>query len=81
MPLYGIVFLCFTMSNISFPGTSSFIGEFLILVGSFKVNSTITFLASISVVIGGAYSLWLLNRILFGNLKTQYVKCFLDLNL
>ena len=68
------------MANISFPGTSSFIGEFLILVGSFKVNTTITFLGATGIIIGGAYSLWLLNRIAFGNLKTQYTNKFLDLS-
>jgi NADH-quinone oxidoreductase subunit M len=52
------------------------LGEFLILVGSFKVNSTITFLGATSVIIGGAYSLWLFNRIAYGNLKTQYTKNF-----
>lgn len=81
MPIYITIFLFFTMANISFPGTSSFVGEFLILVGSFKVNTTITFLGATSVVIGGAYSLWLLNRIAFGNLKTQYTNKFLDLSL
>jgi len=81
MPIYCTVFLFFTMANISFPGTSSFIGEFLILVGSFKVNKIITFIGSTGIVIGGLYSLWLLNRICFGNLKTQYNFKFLDLNL
>ena len=80
MPLYVVIFVFFTMANISFPGTSSFVGEFLILVGSFKVNSTITFLGATGVIIGGAYSLWLLNRIAFGNLKTQYINKFLDLS-
>jgi NADH:ubiquinone oxidoreductase subunit 4 (subunit M) len=69
------------MANISFPGTSSFVGEFLILVGSFKVNTTITFLGATGIIIGGAYSLWLLNRIAFGNLKIQYTNKFLDLSL
>jgi proton-translocating NADH-quinone oxidoreductase chain M len=81
MPLYITIFLFFTMANISFPGTSSFVGEFLILVGSFKVNTTITFLGATGVIIGGAYSLWLLNRIAFGNLKIQYTNKFLDLSL
>ena len=81
MPIYIFIFLFFTMANISFPGTSSFVGEFLILVGSFKVNSTITFLGAISVIIGGAYSLWLFNRIAYGNLKTQYTTQFIDLSL
>lgn len=80
MPLYIIIFLFFTMANISFPGTSSFVGEFLILVGSFKVNTTVTFLGATGVIIGGAYSLWLLNRIAFGNLKIQYTNKFLDLS-
>jgi len=57
MPIYCTVFLFFTMANISFPGTSSFIGEFLILVGSFKVNKIITFIGSTGIVIGGVYSL------------------------
>ena len=80
MPIYIFVFLFFTLANISFPGTSSFVGEFLILVGSFKVNTTITFLGATSVVIGGAYSLWLFNRIAYGNIKTQYTNFFLDLS-
>jgi len=80
MPIYSAIFLFFTMANISFPGTSSFIGEFLILAGSFKVNTTITFLGATGIIIGGAYSLWLLNRIIFGNLKIQYTNKFLDLS-
>lgn len=80
MPLYITIFLFFTMANISFPGTSSFVGEFLILIGSFKVNTTITFLGATGVIIGGAYSLWLFNRIAFGNLKIQYTGKFLDLS-
>lgn len=80
MPIYIFIFLFFTMANISFPGTSSFVGEFLILIGSFKVNTTITFLGATSVVVGGAYSLWLFNRIAYGNLKIQYTTKFLDLS-
>jgi proton-translocating NADH-quinone oxidoreductase chain M len=80
MPLYITIFLFFTIANISFPGTSSFVGEFLILIGSFKVNTTITFLSATGVIIGGAYSLWLFNRIAFGNLKTQYTQHFLDIS-
>ena len=80
MPIYVFIFLFFTIANISFPGTSSFVGEFLILVGSFKVNTTITFLGSTGVVIGAVYSLWLFNRISFGNLKVQYIHSFLDVS-
>lgn len=81
MPIYILIFLVFTMANIGLPGTSSFVGEFLILTGSFKVNTSITFLGATSMVIGGGYSLWLFNRIAYGNLKTQYTSKFLDLNL
>ena len=80
MPLYVCIFLFFTMANIGLPGTSSFIGEFLILTGSFQTNSTITLIGGTSMVIGGCYSLWLFNRVSYGSLKTQYFVCFLDLN-
>ena len=81
MPIYILIFLVFTMANIGLPGTSSFVGEFLILTGSFKVNTSITFLGATSMVIGGGYALWLFNRIAYGNLKIQYTSKFLDLNL
>jgi proton-translocating NADH-quinone oxidoreductase chain M len=80
MPLYVSLFLLFTMANIGFPGTSGFMGEFLILLGSFKVNSSITFFGAISMILGGCYSLWLFNRICFGNLKNQYLKKTLDIS-
>lgn len=80
MPLYISIFLFFTMANISFPGTSGFIGELLIFAGSFKVNSTVTFLGATSMILGGSYALWLFNRIAFGNLKSQYIKETLDIN-
>ena len=80
MPMYIIIFLFFTMANIGLPGTSSFVGELLILTGSFKTNTSITFLSATGMVIGGCYSLWLFNRIAYGNLKTQYINEFLDIN-
>ena len=80
MPLYTVIFLFFTLANIGMPGTGSFVGEFLILVGSFNVNTTITFLSATGMIIGGCYSLWLFNRVSYGNLKTQYIKEFLDIS-
>ena len=80
MPLYTFVFLFFTMSNIGLPGTGSFVGEFLILAGSFKTNSTATFISATSMIIGGCYSLWLFNRISYGNINIQYLKNYIDLN-
>ena len=80
MPIYVMIFLLFTMANIGLPGTSSFVGEFLIFVGAYKINTTITFLGATGMVLGGAYSLWLFNRIAYGNLKTQYFNNFSDIN-
>jgi proton-translocating NADH-quinone oxidoreductase chain M len=81
MPLFVFIFLFFTLANIAFPGTSSFVGEFLILIGSFNTNITVTVFGATGIVISGAYSLWLFNRISYGNLKIQYISKFLDLNL
>jgi len=80
MPIYVFIFLFFTMANIGLPGTGSFVGEFLILTGSFKINTTVTFLGATGMIIGGCYSLWLFNRVAYGNLKTQYFKNYLDVN-
>ena len=80
MPLYISIFLFFSMANIGFPGTSGFIGEFLIFAGSFKVNSSVTFFGATGMVLGGCYALWLFNRIAYGNLKSQYIKQTLDIN-
>ena len=80
MPLYVSIFLFFTMANIGFPGTSGFIGELLIFVGSFKVNTSITFFGATSMILGGCYALWLFNRIAFGNLKNNYLSQTIDIN-
>ncbi len=80
MPIYTLLFLFFTMANIALPGTSSFVGEFLILAGIFKFNSTAAILGATGMVLGGAYSLWLFNRVSYGNIKIDYVTKFKDLN-
>ena len=80
MPIYVFIFLFFTMSNIGLPGTGSFVGEFLILTGSFKTNTSATFISATGMIIGGCYSLWLFNRICYGNIKIQYFKNHMDLN-
>jgi proton-translocating NADH-quinone oxidoreductase chain M len=79
MPLFSTVFLFFTMSNIAIPGTPSFIGEFLILVGIFQTNIFVSILGATGMVLGGAYSLWLFNRISYAEIKTQYFSHFSDL--
>lgn len=81
MPLYAVFFLLFTMANIALPGTSSFVGEFLLLLSLFKFNFVLGVLAATSVVLGGSYSLWLYNRLMFGNLKSISLSTFADINL
>ena len=80
MPLYVFIFLFFTMANIGLPGTGSFIGEFLILLGIYNLNTSIAFFSATGMVLGGCYSLWLFNRISYGNIKSQYLIFFKDIN-
>jgi len=80
MPLFVTIFLVFTIANIALPGTSSFVGEFLILLGAFQANTTAAFGAATGMVLGGGYSLWLFNRVAYGNLKTQFITRFEDIN-
>jgi proton-translocating NADH-quinone oxidoreductase chain M len=81
MPLFSFFFCFFTMANIALPGTSSFVGEFLLLLGIFKVSPIASIIACTGVILCGSYSLWLYNRICFGNLKTNNVFLFKDINL
>lgn len=80
MPIFSTIFLFFTLANMSLPGTSSFIGEFLILVGAFQRNSLVATLAALGMILGAAYSLWLYNRVIFGNFKPKFLQKFSDLN-
>nr|YP_010704439.1 NADH dehydrogenase subunit 4 [Calypogeia neesiana]UYI31516.1 NADH dehydrogenase subunit 4 [Calypogeia neesiana]WCP19555.1 NADH dehydrogenase subunit 4 [Calypogeia neesiana] len=80
MPISSTIFLFFTLANMSLPGTSSFIGEFLILVGAFQRNSLVAALAALGMILGAAYSLWLYNRVVFGNFKPNFLLKFSDLN-
>lgn len=80
MPLFGFFFLAFTMANIALPGTSSFVGEFLLLLGIFKNNTTAAFFGTLGCILSSIYALWLYNRVVFGNIKSQYLINFLDLN-
>ena len=81
MPIYSVLLLIFTMANIALPGTSSFVGEFLLLSGIYKTNAISSIAGAIGVILCGAYSLWLYNRLIFGNLKIAYVTQFKDVNL
>lgn len=80
MPLYSAMFFIFTMANIALPGTSSFVGEFLILLGIFKISALAAILAGLGVILGGPYSLWVYNRICFGNIKLENTLYYKDIN-
>ena len=79
MPRFAFVFLLFTMASIGLPGTSGFIGELLVLVGTFKSSTTVTLLAATGVVLGAAYMLWLVARVVFGQLNRDKLKKINDL--
>jgi proton-translocating NADH-quinone oxidoreductase chain M len=80
MPLFSITFLFFILANMGFPGTSSFVSEFLVLVGAFKSNVFVTALAATGVIWGAGYSIWLYNRVAFGNIRTSHISEFHDLD-
>ncbi len=79
IPLFTFFFLFFTLSNIGFPGTSGFIGEFLLLFSLLNLNTVVGFFCSTSLVLGSIYSLWLFNRISYGNFKVLYFSFARDL--
>ncbi len=80
MPRYAVVFMIFTLGSLGLPGTTGFIGEFLILLGTFKVNFIVATIASLGVILGAAYMLWLYKRVVFGQITNSEVKKLKDLN-
>jgi NADH-quinone oxidoreductase subunit M len=80
MPVYGSIMFFFMMANISLPGTAPFIGEFMVLLGAYSANTTVAVFSTTGVILGCAYSLWLMNRILFGNQKIYPLEMSMDLN-
>ena len=80
MPFYAVILLIFTMANVGLPGTSGFVGEFLVLVGVFQVNTWVAILATTGVILSAAYALWLYRRVVFGQLNKQSLKAILDMS-
>ena len=78
MPLYAFCFMVFTLANVGLPGTSGFVGEFLSLVGAFRVNTWVAFLATTGIILSAAYALWLYRRIIFGKLEKASLKAIAD---
>ncbi|MCI4678443.1 NADH-quinone oxidoreductase subunit M [Rhodoblastus acidophilus] len=80
MPLYGAIFMVFTMANVGLPGTSGFVGEFLSLLGTFQTNSWVAFFATTGVILSAAYALYLYWRVIFGKLEKPSLMSLKDLN-
>jgi len=80
MPIYAFAMMVFTMANVGLPGTSGFVGEFLTLLGAFKVNSTVAAWATLGVILSAAYALYLYRRLIFGALEKANLKDILDLS-
>jgi NADH-quinone oxidoreductase subunit M len=80
MPAYAAVFMVFTLAAVGLPGTSGFVGEFLVLVGTFQVNTWVATLMTTGIILGAAYMLWLYRRIIFGPLVRAELDDILDLN-
>ena len=80
MPKYAILFMVFTLAAVGLPGTSGFVGEFLILMGVFQKSFLVAAIASLGVILGAAYMLWLYKRVIFGELINKDLLKMLDLN-
>ncbi|MBM3534350.1 MAG: NADH-quinone oxidoreductase subunit M [Alphaproteobacteria bacterium] len=80
MPIYAFVFMVFTMASVGLPGTSGFVGEFLVLTGAFQASTWVATLAATGVILGAAYMLYLYRRVVFGKLEKDHLKDILDLS-
>jgi NADH-quinone oxidoreductase subunit M len=79
MPLYAFVFMVFSLANIGLPGTSGFVGEFLTLIGTFRVNNWVATLAALGSILSAAYMLWLYRKVIFGRLEKPNLQWIRDL--
>jgi NADH-quinone oxidoreductase subunit M len=80
MPLYAATFMVFTLANVGLPGTSGFIGEFLTLVGAFRANTWVAFLATSGIILSAAYALYLYRRMIYGALEKSSLRNITDMN-
>jgi NADH-quinone oxidoreductase subunit M len=80
MPAYAFVFMAFTLASVGLPGTSGFVGEFLILLGTFRVSTLECFLAATAMFLGAAYMLYLYRRVIFGTITRDDLRNILDLS-
>jgi NADH-quinone oxidoreductase subunit M len=80
MPLFAAFMVLFAMANAGLPGTSGFVGEFMVILSSFKANVWYAFLAAMTLILGAAYTLWLVKRVIFGEVRSEGVATLKDIN-
>ncbi|MBF0127120.1 MAG: NADH-quinone oxidoreductase subunit M, partial [Magnetococcales bacterium] len=81
MPIYAVIFMIFTLASAGLPGTNSFVGEILILLGAFLANKLVAVIAATGLVLGAAYMLWMFKRVVFGQIANDEVRAMKDVSL
>jgi NADH-quinone oxidoreductase subunit M len=80
MPVFAAFMVLFAMANAGLPGTSGFVGEFMVIIASFKANPWFAFFAATTLVLGAAYTLWMVKRVVYGEVANEHVAVLEDLN-
>ena len=80
MPIFAAFMVLFAMANAGLPGTSGFVGEFMVIIASFKANFWFAFLAATTLILGAAYTLWMVKRVVYGEVANEHVAELQDLN-
>ncbi len=80
MPIFGALLVLFAMANVGLPGTSGFVGEFMVILAVFKANFWLAFLAATTLILGAAYTLWMVKRVVFGDVANKNVAALTDIN-
>ncbi|HET6467638.1 MAG TPA: NADH-quinone oxidoreductase subunit M, partial [Geminicoccaceae bacterium] len=79
MPVYAVTFMLFMLASVGLPGTSGFVGEIMVIVGVFQINSWVAFFAATGMILGAAYMLWLYRRVIFGTITRDDLKLIRDM--
>ncbi len=80
MPIFAALMVFFAMANAGLPGTSGFVGEFMVILSAFQANIWYAFLAATTLILGAAYTLWMVKRVIFGDIKNENVAALKDIN-
>jgi NADH-quinone oxidoreductase subunit M len=80
MPMFAAFAVFFAMANAGLPGTSGFVGEFMVILSSFKANFWFAFLAGSTLILGAAYTLWMIKRVIYGDVANENVAALTDIN-